>query len=268
MKKLILPLLLLLSTMLHCDINITDIVEPIRHIFSAPKATPNMSVGDLGSFFEGTSGHISTLITFFSLFISGLLALFTYFTYKENKSITEKIDRNKEYIDTIYEKLKKDIEHEIDKQVIFNAKSVMSKIEDDAYRKIDNNIEKISSDALEKLFDYQQLVFKINQAKKYAYEEVMNSRTLELSEKLVQSVIIQGQYNETNNHDIPNLFSNNIQERVIPTAIKLSEFVELTDIIIEYLEKLLKKKCLSYANKSRIKDVLRDYYGWIEKKEK
>ena len=151
MKKLILPLLLLFSTTLYCDINTTELIESIPNIFLAPKASEHMSVGDLGGLFEGTSSHISTLIIFFSLFISGLLALFTYFTYRENQSITEKIENNKEYIDTIYEKLKKNIEHEIDKQVIFNAKSVMSKIEDDAYRKIDNNIEQISSDALEKL---------------------------------------------------------------------------------------------------------------------
>ena len=265
MKKLIL-ILLVLSTLLYCDENITTaMLERISALVSTPHVDSNMTIGDLGSFFEGTSGHISNLIMFFSLFISGVLALFTYFTYTENKSITEKIESNKEYIDNIYEKLKEDIKHEIDKQVIFNAKDVMSKIKDDAYRKIDNSINQISSDAQEKLFDYQQLVFKVNQAKKYAYEEVINSKTLELDEKLAKSVIIQGQYNETNNHDIPNLFSTDIENRVIPTAKKLSEFHELRDIIVEYLEKFLDKEEYSYANKSQIKDMLREYYNWKDK---
>jgi len=261
MKKLIL-ILIALNTVLYCsdNITITDIVDKIMTLTSAPHADTNMTVGDLASFTEGTSGHISNLIIFFSIFISGILAVFTYFTYRENRSIMEKIENNKKYINTIYEKLKEDIKGEIDKQVIFNAQNVMSKVEDDAYRKIDNNIEHISNQSQEKLFDYQQLVFKINQAKKYAYEEVMNNKKLTLDEKLIKSVIIQGQYNETNNHDIPNLFSTDVENCIIPTAKKLSEFEELKAIIKEYLEKLLDKDSYSYANKSRIRDVLQKYY--------
>ena len=243
MKK-IFWLFLLSITLIHADTNNT------------------MTIGEFGSIFEGTSSHITILITFYSLLISGLLALFSVVAYKKSSDIMEKIEKNKEYIDTIYEKLKKDIEAEIDKQIIYNAKDVMSKVEDDAYRKIDRNVEQIGIDAQEKLFDYQQLVFKVNQAKKYAYEEVLGDKDLTPDKKLVKSVAIQGRYNETNNHDVPNLFSTDIENRVIPTAKKLSEFEELKDIVIEYLERLLAKDIYSYANKSRIKDLLREYYDW------
>jgi len=270
MKKTIL-IVLILVTNIYADAN-TIFDKSLMKINIFPlestyeKNGTAMTIGDFGNLFEGTSGHISTLIMFFSLFISGLLALFSVIAYRKSNKIMKKIDENRTYIDEVYNKLnntlKMDIKKEISSQIILNSQDVMSKVEEDAYRKIDISIKRIKDESQAKLFDYQQIVFKVNQAKKYAYEKVINNTKLSVDEKLQKSIAIQGSYNETNHHDLPNLFSTDIDKMVIPTAIKLSEFHELQGIMVKYLESLIEKSVCSYKHKSQIEDILREYYGW------
>ncbi|CAA6813442.1 MAG: Unknown protein [uncultured Sulfurovum sp.] len=243
--------------------NISEILDKIsNNVYQAPQANLNMTVGDLGSFFEGTSAHISNLITFYSILISGLLALFSIIYFLKSSGIIKKIENNKEYIRKKHEDLevsmKDEVKREIDRQLIYNAQNIMKEVQNDAYRKIDSNIEEIRVIEQKKLFDYQQLVYKVIQVKKYAIEEFIHNKELSDHDILLKFVNIEGRYNETLNHDLPNLFSTEIQDIVIPTIKKLSEFTELKEIIAEHVNQLLEKD-LAYTDKSKLQQVLKHY---------
>ena len=244
----------------------------------------------LGGILESQATHISITITVFGLIISVFLAL----AYSRSQSIISKIENNKDKIDVIKEnmdenlkefrkelnaikfhmdedlkefrkEMKDEIKEEITQQIVYTADEAVQKVQEHAYRKVDYNINKLTEEIQNQRFAYQKIIFKINQGKKYEYEGVLNNKKLETEEKIEKIITIQGQYNEINNQSIPKLFSRRIEADVIPTAEKLSEYKKIKHIIIEVLEKLLKRDDYSFVDKENIKDVLISYYHWEEK---
>jgi len=89
---------------------------------------------------------------------------------------------------------------------------------------------------------------------------------LEVDEKVDKIIKVQAKYNEINNYDIPKLFSKKIEEDLVPTAIKLSEYKNIKHTILKLLLKILDGDNLNSVQKTQIKDVLKEKYDWIEEK--
>jgi len=253
-------------------------------------------INSLGGILENQSTHISTTIAIFGLMLTIIMTIISFVAYSKSQNIITRIEKNKDKIDKIKEKLaedvlyidketkenlktlreevihslndvKDDIKQEVTQQIVYNSKEVALKVEDYAYKHIEDNIIAINNKVQAKLFAYQKFIFKVNEAKKFEYEEVISDENLNFTEKLSKVIAIQSRYNETNNQSIPKLFSHNIEEEVVPTAIKLSEYEELHSIIIEHLETLLFDSHYSFADKARVKEVLHIRYHWVEKQE-
>jgi hypothetical protein len=122
-------------------------------------------------------------------------------------------------------------------------------------------IEEIKKNTQKRLFNYQELIYKVNQLKKINYDLVL-SQSLSLEEKLPLMVNIQNRYNETNNITIPNLLSDDVDKVLLPALKKLSDDKELFNILIKYFKNILEQNDYSYSEKSKIKDVLIAFYNY------
>jgi hypothetical protein len=269
----------------------------LSSIFIQAKELTGLDImNSLGGILENQSTHISTTIAIFGLMLTIMMTIISLFAYSKSQDILVRIEKNKEKIDKIKEKLaedilyidketksnlkilreelvhslndvKDDIKQEVTQQIVYNSKEVALKVEDYAYKHIEDNIVDINNKVQVKLFSYQKFIFKVNEAKKIDYEEVVSDESFSFTEKLSKVIAIQSRYNETNNQSVPKLFSHHIEEEVVPTAIKLSEYQELHEIIIEHLEKLLLDSHYSFADKARVKEVLHIRYHWVEQQE-
>jgi len=251
-------------------------------------------LNSLGGVLEAQSTSISITIAIFGIMLTVLMTIISVFAYGKSQSLISRIEKNKDKIDKIKEKLaedilyidratkanlkglreevflslkdvKDDIKQEVTQQIVSTSKDIALKVEDYAYKHIEDNIVEINNKVQAKLFAYQKFIFKVNEAKKLEYEEIASNDKLNFEEKLLKIIAIQSRYNETNNQSIPKLFAHKIEEEVVPTAIKLSEYKELHEIIIEHLEELLSNNHYSFADKARIKEVLQTRYNWEEK---
>lgn len=269
MKLKILQLSLLLISTLHADTNTTqpsntelEVISKIGEIFSASMT--------------GYTGQIESLLTTFSYIGSVLFLLITVFASFKITSISRKIDSNRETIESlksdmqqelndIKKEIKDEIREEVSQQIVYTAKKATQKVREHAYNKIEYNIEKINLKMEENIFRYQRMIYKINQAKKYEYELILNNKSLSIEEKIKEIIFIQGRYNEINNQSILGLFSSNVEEKLIPSLIKLSDNLKIRQIIIRFIENLLKKEKFDHADILDIKEVLEKYYNWTEK---
>jgi len=157
--------------------------------------------------------------------------------------------------------VKNSIEDRITYEIISSSKQILKGIEDHSYRKIELKIEEIKRNTQKRLFNYQELIYKINQLKKIEYDEVL-TQPIEINEKLQQMVSIQNLYNETNNITIPNLLSEEVHAELIPALKKLSDNLQLQPIIISYFKSLLNANEYSYSEKIEIKDTLKTFYKY------
>lgn len=157
--------------------------------------------------------------------------------------------------------LKNRIEDIIMQEISASSKQLLRGIEDHFYRKIELEIEEIKKNTQKRLFNYQELIYKVNQLKKINYDLVL-IQSISIDEKLQHMVNIQNRYNETNNITIPNLLSNDVDKVLLPALKKLSEDEELTPIIITYFKNILELNDYSYSEKSKIKDILRLVYRY------
>jgi len=253
-------------------------------------------MSSLGGILEAQASNISTMIAVFGLTLSILMTIISFVAYNRSQNIISRIEKNKDKIDKIKEKLaedilyidketksnlkslraevihslndvKDDIKQEVTQQIVYTSKEVALKVEDYAYKHIEDNIVSINNKVQAKLFAYQKFIFKVNEAKKIEYEEVLFDDNFDFKEKLSKVIAIQSRYNEINNQSIPKLFSDNIEEAVVPSAVKLSEYQDLHSIIIEHLELLLVDNHYSFADKARVKEVLHTCYHWVEEQE-
>ena len=174
----------------------------------------------------------------------------------------------KEFKETIkYVQLAKkdEIREEVKQQIVYGLDEALQKAQEHAYRKVEHTVKKLTEEVQRRRFFYQKEIYQINQAKKYEYEEVMRE-VIELDEKIDKTIRIQAKYNEINNYDIPKLFSKNIEEDVIPIAKKLSDYKNIKHTIQKFLVKSLESDNLNFVQKTQIKDVLKEKYGWEEEK--
>ena len=273
------------------------IAVPLLSIFLNAHESKELDViSSLGGILEAQSTHISTTIAIFGLMLTIMMTIISFVAYSKSQNIIARIEKNKDKIDKIKEKLaedilyidketksnlktlreevlyslsdvKNDIKQEVTQQIVYNSKEVALKVENYAYKHIEDNIVAINNKVQAKLFAYQKFIFKVNEAKKFEYEEVISDDSLNFTEKLSKVVAIQSRYNETNNQSIPKLFSHKVEEEIVPTAIKLSEYHELHEIIIEHLEEILLNSHYSFADKARVKEVLYNRYAWIEQQD-
>jgi len=239
-------------------------------------------VSQLSEFFgaaiTGYNGHIEHLLMIFGAMVTFFIAIISLFGYFKIRGISEEIEKNRDliadYTAGIDKKfsdyrieMKQEIIEEVKQQIVYGLDDAILKVQEHAYKKVEYTVSRLTDEIQKRRFHYQSLIFKINQVKKYEYEEVMKE-DIGIDEKISQILVIQSKYNEINNSDIPKLFSKDIEERVIPTARKLSEYKELRHIVIKLLLKALENDKLNYVEKTQIKDILKECYGWEEKEDK
>jgi len=237
-------------------------------------------INNLGDFISGIlasyTGEIGNLIFMLSIIITVIISFLSFATYLKTKSLsdsirenTEAIQKYKEVINKEFSEYKKEMKDEIveevKQQIVYGLDEALLNVQEHAYRKVEHTVDKLTEEIQRRRFFYQGLIYQINQAKKYEYEEVMKEE-IELDEKIEKIIKVQAKYNEINNHDIPKLFSKNIEEDVVPRAIKLSGYKNIKHTVQKLLLKALKNDNLNFVEKTQIKDVLKEKYDWVEEK--
>lgn len=256
--KLMLFMLLIVNT-LHADSNLTMIELDV--------------IDKLGGLLEGIStkhtGQLATLIELFIAFTGIVITIITILGAYNITKNSHKIDEIKKEMDKnlneLRKELKQEIKEEVMQQIVYIADKDVQRVQAHAYKKIEHSIEKMTENTQNQRFVYQKIIYKINQMKKYEYETIMMNSSFSTDEKLNKIILVQSKYNEVNNQSIPKIFSKNIEEKVIPALIKLSEITKIHHIIIEELDKKLNDDTLSFIDKESIKEVLINYYNWEEK---
>jgi hypothetical protein len=225
----------------------------------------------MGTSLNGFTNQILILLSVFGFMVT----LVSLLGYLKLKNLSDNIERNreliteyKEYIDnkfTDYRKeMKQEIVEEVKQQIVYGLDGAILKVQEHAYRKVEYTVDNLTNEIQQRRFFYQGLIFKINQVKKYEYEDIMKQE-IDVEEKISKIIVIQSKYNEINNHDIPKLFSKKVEENVVPSAKKLSEYGELKHIVSKLLLKALENDKLNYVEQTQIQDVLKEYYDWDEK---
>ena len=217
----------------------------------------------MGTALTGFTGQIENLLVFFMAMVT-IGSLLGY--YKIDK-LSDNIQRNRELIGEKFEdyerEMKIEIKEEVMQQVVYGLDKALDKAQEHTYRKLEHTVDKLTEEIQRRRFFYQGLIYQINQAKKYEYEEVMKEE-IELDEKIDKIIKIQAKYNEINNYDIPKLFSKNIEDDVIPMAKKLSDYKNIKHTIQKLLVKVLERDNLNFVQKTQIKDILKEKYDWEE----
>lgn len=276
----ILQILLLLSLLLLGESNLSSEVSTLKSDLDKVEASldgSNQLLEFIGSVIEANTSQITNLLTMLGFLGSLFFIVFSVFGYFKGTSITKSIAQNRESIDLYKEQISKDFKEyrkeikqeiieEVKQQIVYGLDDAILKVQEHAYKKVEYTINDLTDEIQRRRFYYQSLIFKVNQVKKYEYEEILK-QDIELESKLNKILNIQSKYNEINNHDIPRLFSKDVEGRVIPIAKKLSEYRNLRTIIIKLLLKALENDKLNYTDETQIKDVLKEYYNWEEKKE-
>jgi len=281
--KLILMLLLISSIMYgdsksNRDNNKTDIIN--INASSSQSTVTQIELGvvsKLNEFMGASLTGFTNQITNLLMIFGAMVTLLSLLGYLKLKSLSDNIENNRELIEKYKEdidkkfsdyriEMKQEIIEEVKQQIVYGLDDAILKVQEHAYKKVEYTVSKLTDEIQKRRFHYQSLIFKINQLKKYEYEEVMKEE-IDIDEKISKILVIQSKYNEINNSDIPKLFSKDIEERVIPTARKLSEYKDLRHIIIKLLLKALENDKLNYVEKTQIKDILQECYGWEEKED-
>jgi len=223
------------------------------------------AINAIGGILEGFTGEISALLMFFM----AMVTIGSVLGYFKMNTLSNNIQRNRELIGEKFEdyerEMKIEIKEEVMQQVVYGLDKALDKAQEHTYRKVEHTVDKLTEEIQRRRFFYQGLIYQINQAKKYEYEEVMREE-VELDERIDKIIKIQAKYNEINNHDIPKLFSKNIEQDVVPIAKKLSEYKNIKHTIQKLLVKVLERDNLNFVQKTQIKDVLKEKYGWEEEK--
>jgi len=221
------------------------------------------AINAIGGILEGFTGEISDLLMFFM----AMVTIGSVLGYFKMNTLSNNIQRNRELIGEKFEnyerEMKIEIKEEVMQQVVYGLDKALDKAQEHTYRKVEHTVDKLTEEIQRRRFFYQGLIYQINQAKKYEYEEVMREE-VELDERIDKIIKIQAKYNEINNHDIPKLFSKNIEQDVVPIAKKLSEYKNIKHTIQKLLVKVLERDNLNFVQKTQIKDVLKEKYGWEE----
>jgi hypothetical protein len=209
-------------------------------------------LGNLGSFLEPiinqSATNITQVITVFGIFLSLYGIFFFVKVYSDINNIKKSISEN--------------IKHEVTNQIAYSVYEISDKVENHAYKKIDHSIQQIKDRVQQKLFEYQEFIYKVNQTKKLKYEKIIHDKTISVENMLKEMTAIQGHYNEICNHYAPKLFSDNIEDDLLPTAKNLADEKDLHHVLIKYLLKVYKDedKLLQYHEKSKIKTILIEEY--------
>ncbi len=262
MKKVLLILLLpIIFLFADIDKNTTE----DHRVIHQKNFTINQ-LGDLGSFFEpilaDRASHITAIISIFGVLLAAIMVGLGLSTWANVSSIQNNISQNKKMIEDIRKNLPQDIQDEVKKQIISSAETILQETQNHAYKKLDYEINQIKIRVQQKLLGYQQFIYQVNETKKFEYETILQNKDQSAKKLLERMIAKQGHYNSICNHYAPKLFSHDIDNDVIPTAENLSDEKSLHHIIFKYLKKRYEDKdnLLSYADKSKIKSVLKDYY--------
>jgi hypothetical protein len=271
--KIKIPILLLLfiNMMLSAENNVT---VPFDTSLTEIQLKVVSQLSELfGQTMTGYTGQIENLLMIFG----AMVTLLSLLGYLKLKSLSDNIERNRELIEKYKEdinknfsdyrkEMKQEIIEEVKQQIVYSLDDAVLKVQEHAYKKVEYTVDNLTDEIQKRRFHYQSLIFKVNQVKKYEYEEIMK-QDIELEDKISKILIIQSKYNEINNSDIPKLFSKHIEEKVVPTARKLSEYKELRHIVIKLLLKALENDKLNYVEITQIKDILKECYDWEEKED-
>jgi hypothetical protein len=277
--KIKIPILLLLfiNMMLSAESNVTEVL-PIKSEVTEVELTVISKLSEFfGAAITGYNGHIEHLLMIFGFMVTFFIAMISLFGYFKIRGISVEIEKNRELIadytagidkkfSDYRKEMKQEIIEEVKQQIVYGLDDAVLKVQEHAYKKVEYTVSSLTDEIQKRRFHYQSLIFKVNQVKKYEYEEIMK-QDIELEDKISKILIIQSKYNEINNSDIPKLFSKHIEEKVVPTARKLSEYKELRHIVIKLLLKALENDKLNYVEITQIKDILKECYDWEEKED-
>jgi len=276
MKKIqwILIGLLLLSTLLFSENNQSAVEHNKTSVVQSVSKTLTLNdLGNMGEFFShiihGAFESISLIIAI-GLSILGLVigGLYFYFEKRVDENLKEMNLLKKEFKEIIKDvqlAKKEEVREEVKQQIIYTLDEALVNVQEHAYRKVEYTVDKLVEEVQGRRFFYQSLLYQINQIQKYEHEEVMKE-DVELTKKIEKTIKVQAKYNEINNHDIPKLLSKDIEKDVIPTAVKLSDYKNIKHTIQKVLFKVLENGNLNFVERTQIKDVLKEKYGWEEEK--
>jgi len=266
--------LLLLSTLLFSENNQTVVEDNKTSVVKSVSQTLTMNdLGNMGEFFShiihGAFESISLIIAI-GLSILGLVigGLYFYFEKRVDENLKEMNLLKKEFKEIIKDvqlAKKEEIREEVTQQIVYGLDEALLNVQKHAYKKVEYTVDKLVEEIQRKRFFYQNLLYQINQIQKYEHEEVMKE-DIELTKKIEKTIKVQAKYNEINNHDIPKLLSKDIENDVVPTAVKLSEYKNIKHTIQKLLVKVLERDNLNFVQKTQIKDILKEKYDWIEEK--
>jgi hypothetical protein len=271
----VMVLLLLTNIMLYGENNVTVLSDAT---ITEVQLTVISKLSEFfGQTIDGYTGQVENLLMIFGAMVTLFMAVMSIFGYLKIRGISDEIEKNREliadYTTSIDKKfseyrieMKQEIVEEVKQQIVYGLDDAILKVQEHAYKKVEYTVSTLTNEIQKRRFYYQSLIFKVNQVKKYEYEEVMKE-DIDLDERISKILLIQSKYNEINNSDIPKLFSKHIEEKVVPTARKLSEYKELRHIVIKLLLKALENDKLNYVEITQIKDILKECYDWEEKED-
>jgi hypothetical protein len=209
---------------------------------------------------EVLATQIESFGTNMTIFITVLIAMVSIFGYlgflkpvlERSKSMEEKIEKH-------FDKIETAVKREVQSQIIYGIDGELDKALTYAERKIDSEVQKVKEDAQAQMFDYQELVYEVNQNIRIESEEIFSHLDMDTEAKLNAIISLQYQYNEITNHYLPKLFSKSLLE-VIPTAKQLSEYKHIKSVIKLHLLSLMHNSSWSSIDKEELNKVIKKYY--------
>ncbi len=261
----------------------------LSRLFAESNTTANVApltvedIEALSGIFEPSAELIGTQVEFFGIIITVIIALISFLGYmavfkpmmEVGKSTTERLQKQYDQAEKKLEKelarseqklekeiarIEKIIEREVQSQIVYGLNGKIDKALEYAEERIEEELRKVKEKAMERLFDYQELVYEVNQNIKHESDEILARKDLDQASKLAEIIAIQYHYNEISNHDLPRLFSDNITE-VIQTAKQLSEYERIRPVIRLHLYDLLHKNSWSNMEKEELQKVIEQYYN-------
>ncbi len=251
MKKRFLTFLIFILQLgyLHSDTNIT-------HSTASTQASGAIllkleDIGAIGSVMEPAAEILSEQINSFGIMLTIIVTLLSIFAYAGVfKPLKDKMD-----------KIDDSIKNQVKNQIIYGIDNELEKATNYAQKRIDDEIKKIKMSAQDRIFEYQNLVYLVNQKIKDDSDKILEKEDMSDIEKLKEAINVQFKYNEIINNFLTKLVSDDFTT-VKQTIKALSEYDSIKSIIKIYLNDLCQNGKHTHQEKEEIKKLLKKYYDY------
>ncbi len=248
MKKALLTIIIFFSNIisLYADTNISNSINT-----PTPVALTLDDIDKIGSIMEPAAEILSNQISFFGIVLTIIVTLLSIFAYMSVvKPMQDKMD-----------KIDESIANQVKNQIIYGIDGELEKATKYAEKKIDDEVKKIKANAQDRLFEYQELVFLVNQKIKNDSNEILEKEGISDIQKLKEVINVQFKYNEIINDFLTKLVSDDFT--TVKQAIKLlSEYDSVKSIIKMHLSDMCQNGKYTQEQKDEIKRLLKKYYDY------